>query len=342
MVSIEQFITQMPKVELHVHLEGSVRPETLLKLAKRHHVALPADDIKGLRKWYTFRDFNHFIEIYMTISTCLRTADDIELIAREFLVGQAEQNIRYSEVTFTPFNQYDNNQLGFHEQMDAVNRARAWAEKELGVRMGIIMDIPRIIFPEHGLLVADWAIERYGDGLIGFGLGGPEVDNPPEKYRSAFERVLAAGIPCILHAGETVGPSSIWSAIHVADTKRIGHGVRAIEDPQLIAYLREKQIPLEVCPTSNICLKVYPSLEEHSLPKLIAEGLYVTINSDDPPMFNTTLTNEYLIGHSVFDWDAELIQQLVFNAVDATLLSEHERQEMHRLFSVDFNQLMQL
>lgn len=341
MMSIEQFITKMPKVELHVHLEGSVRPETLLKLAKRHQVALPADDVDGLRKWYTFRNFDHFIEIYMTISSCLRTAEDIELIAREFLVGQAEQNIRYSEVTFTPFNQYMNNQLGFHEQMDAVNRARAWAEKELDVRMGIIMDIPRIIPPEDGLLVADWAIERYGDGLIALGLGGPEVDNPPEKYQAAFDRVRAAGLPCILHAGETVGPPSIWSAIRVADTRRIGHGVRAIEDPQLVAYLRETQIPLEVCPTSNICLKVYPSLDEHSLPGLMSQGLYMTINSDDPPMFNTTLTNEYLIGHRAFGWGAVQIRQLVLDAVKATLLPEQEREAMLFTFSAEFDRLME-
>jgi adenosine deaminase len=340
MVPLEHFITKMPKVELHVHLEGSVRPETLLKLAKRHHVALPADDMAGLRKWYTFRDFDHFIEIYMTISSCLRTAEDIELIAREFLTGQAEQNILYSEVTFTPFNQYLNNQLGFHEQIDAVNRARAWAEEELGVRMGIIMDIPRIIPPEDGLIVADWMIERYGDGLIAFGLGGPEVNNPPEKYQAAFERVREAGIPCILHAGETVGPPSIWSAIRVADTKRIGHGVRAIEDPELVTYLRETQIPLEVCPTSNVRLKVYPSWEEHSLPQLLSQGLYVTLNSDDPPMFNTTLTNEYLTGQRTFGWNAETIRQFVLNAVKVTLLSEKEKRDMLRSFSTEFERLM--
>lgn len=335
-LSYENFITKMPKVELHVHLEGSVRPETLLKLAKRHQVALPADDIAGLRRWYTFRDFDHFIEIYMIISSCLRTAEDIELIAREFLIGQAEQNIVYSEVTFTPFNQYHTNQLGFHEQMEAVNRARVWAEKELGVRMGIIMDIPRIFSPEDGIMIADWAIERYGDGIIALGLGGPEVDHPPEKFQAAFDRVRAAGLPCILHAGETVGPSSIWSAIRVADTKRIGHGVRAIEDSQLVAYLRETQIPLEVCPTSNICLKVYPSMQEHSLPKLMAQGLYVTINSDDPPMFNTTLTNEYLVGYKSFGWNMETIQHLVLNAVDVTLLPEKERLSMRRSFEVFF------
>ena len=332
----------MPKVELHVHLEGSVRPETLLKLAKRHHIALPADNVEGLRKWYTFRDFNHFIEIYMTISTCLRTAEDIELIAREFLIGQAEQNIVYSEVTFTPFNQYSNNRLGFHEQMDAVNRARAWAEKELGVCMGIIMDIPRIVTPEDGLIIADWGIERYGDGLIALGLGGPEIDHPPEKFQAAFERVLAAGLPCILHAGETVGPPSIWSAIYVAETKRIGHGVRAIEDPQLVEYLRKMQIPLEVCPTSNICLKVYPTLEKHVLPRMMEAGLYITINSDDPPMFNTTLTNEYLVCQRTFGWDINTIEHLLLNSVDVTLLPEQTRLEMHSSFEAAFRNLKDL
>lgn len=341
MNTLELFITKMPKVELHVHLEGSVRPETLLKLAKHHHVTLPADNINGLRHWYTFRDFDHFIEIYMTISSCLRTAEDIELIAREFLIGQAEQNIIYSEVTFTPFNQYYTNQLGFHQQMDAVNRARSWAEKELGVRMGIIMDIPRIFPPEDGMTIADWAIERYGDGLIALGLGGPEVNHPPEKYQAAFDKVRAAGIPCILHAGETVGPPSIWSAIHVADTKRIGHGVRAIEDPQLVDYLRKTQIPLEVCLTSNVCLKVYPTIQKHSLPELMAQGLYVTINSDDPPMFNTTLTNEYLVGHKIFGWDANTICGLVLNAVNVTLLSEDERIGMHHYFEDTFEGLLQ-
>ena len=257
-------------------------------------------------------------------------------------MGRQSRIFVYSEVTFTPFNQYYNNQLGFHEQIDAVNRARAWGEKELGVRMGIIMDIPRLVPPEDGLVIADWAIERYGDGLIALGLGGPEVDNPPEKFQAAFDKVRAAGLPCILHAGETVGPPSIWSAIRVADTKRIGHGVRAIEDPQLVEYLRETQIPLEVCPTSNICLKVYPSLEEHSLPDLLEEGLYITINSDDPPMFNTTLTNEYLVCQQTFGWDMDTIQHLVLNAVDVTLLPDKERQVMRRSFEKDFKRLAKL
>ena len=339
MDAIQKFITQMPKVELHVHLEGSVRPQTLLKLAARQQVPLPATSVAGLREWYTFRDFAHFIEIYQTISSCLRTPEDIELITREFLQGQAEQNIVYSEVTFTPYNQFLTSRLGFREQLEAVKRARAWGEKELGVRMGIIIDIPRLVTPAEGEIIADWVLAGYGEGVIALGLGGPEKDNPPEKFRTAFDKVRRAGIPCILHAGETERPRSIWSALQVADSWRIGHGVRAVEDDSLVAYLREKQIPLEVCPSSNICLKVYPSLAEHSLPRLMEAGLYVTINSDDPPMFNTTLTNEYILAQRSFDWEQATIEKLVVNAVQASLLPDMDRALMVQEFQTAFESL---
>jgi adenosine deaminase len=272
----------------------------------------------------------------MTISSCLRSADDIELIAREFLAGQAQQNILYSEVTFTPYNQFVNCRLGFHEQLDAVNRARSWAEKELGVRMGMIIDIPRERSPEIGEQVATWVIDRYGDGVIALGLAGPEQGNPPLKFREAFNRVRNKGIPRIVHAGETVGPSSIWNALEVADPARIGHGVRAIEDPNLMDYLKRTQLPLEVCPTSNICLRVFPSLKAHCLPELMKQGLRVSINSDDPPMFNTTLVGEYRAGTKTFGWDRVILRDLVINAVDVTLLPNAERHEMLEKFNKDF------
>jgi adenosine deaminase len=336
MNNLDTYIRRMPKVELHVHLEGSVQPETLLKLARRHHISLPAETVQGIREWYTFRDFEHFVEIYMTISSCLRSADDIELIAREFLAGQAEQNILYSEVTFTPYNQFVNCQLGFHEQLDAVNRARSWAEKELGVRMGMIIDIPRERSPEIGEKVATWVIDRYGDGVIALGLAGPERGNPPLKFREAFNRVRNKGIPRVIHAGETDGPSSIWNAIEVADPARIGHGVRAIEDPNLMDYLKRTQLPLEVCPASNVCLRVFPSLEAHCLPELMKQGVRVSINSDDPPMFNTTLVSEYQSGAKTFGWDRVILQDLVINAVNVTLLPNAERHEMLEKFNRDF------
>lgn len=336
MINIVDFIQRMPKVELHVHLEGSVRPETLLKLAERHHISLPAESVGGIREWYTFRDFEHFVEIYMTISSCLRSAADIEFIAREFLLGQAEQNILYSEVTFTPYNQLVNCGLGFHEQLDAINRAREWSERELGVRMGMIIDIPRERPAEAGEQVATWVIDRYGDGVIALGLAGPEKGNPPTKFRDAIDRVRNNGIPRILHAGETDGPSSIWNAIEVAEPARIGHGVRAIEDAHLMDYLRRTQLPLEVCPSSNICLGIVPSLSEHCLPQLLQHRLRVSINSDDPPMFNTTLCSEYQNCARMFGWDRSILRRLSINAVEDSLLPSAEKLKMRERMRKSF------
>jgi adenosine deaminase len=332
MNTIDQYCRKMPKVELHVHLEGSVQPATLLNLAKRHHISLPAETVQGIRKWYTFRDFAHFVEIYMTISRCLKTPEDVELIAREFLIGQAEQNILYSEVTFTPYNQLVNGGLGFHEQLDAVNRAREWADRELGIRMGMIIDIPREREPEAGEQVASWVIDRFGDGVVAIGLGGPEQGNPAEKFKSSFHRVRDKGIPRVLHAGETAGPASIWNAIEVAEPARIGHGVRAVGDAKLLAYLQEAQIPLEVCPTSNICLGVYPSLAKHSLPELLHHGVSVSINSDDPPMFNTSLAEEYLVCARTFGWEKAVLRDMAYKAVEMLLLSSSEKMALGKRF----------
>ena len=335
-MTLETFIQAMPKVELHVHLEGSIQPETLLILAQRHQIDLPAKTVEGLQAWYTFTDFPYFVQIYLAVSSCLRTPDDIELIAREFLTGQAAQNIRYSEVTYTAYTHYLFRKLSFQDQLAALNRARAWAKAELGVSMGLIIDIPRSVSAEEGFITADWVISALGKGVIALGLGGPEVGHPPEKFAAAFARARAAGVPSIPHAGETMGPESIWGALRTLHALRLGHGVRCLEDPTLVAELRERQIPLEVCPTSNVCLKVAPDLAGHPLPRLLAEGLYVTLNSDDPPMFNTTLTQEYLAVAQTFNFKVDILEGLVLNGVRASLLPAETRLRLERQFLAEF------
>lgn len=181
---LDSALATMPKVELHVHLEGSIQPATLLALAERNGVALPATTEAELRAWYTFRDFPHFIEVYVAVSRCIRTADDLELIGRAFLAGQAAQNVLYSEVTFTALTHARNYGLPFGEQLAALNRARRWAEADLGVTMGLIIDIPREVPPELGLEVAEWVIGAHGDGVVALGLGGDEVGHPhPQPVR---------------------------------------------------------------------------------------------------------------------------------------------------------------
>lgn len=333
------FIRAMPKVELHVHLEGAIRPETLLELARRNHVKLPSDTVEGLGEWYRFRDFLHFVEIYVTISSCLKSADDIELITREFLQGQAQQNIRHTEATYTALTIYRKCGIPLDAQLAALNRARAWAARELGVTMNLIVDIAREVPPGEGMVTARWVIENYGNGICALGLGGYEVGFPVEKFRDSFAAARAAGVPCILHAGETGGPDSIWSAIRTAETRRIGHGIACLQDPQLVAYLRQQQLPLEVCPTSNVRLNRAPNIAEHPIQKLRAAGLYVTLNSDDPAMFDTTLTDEYLKCADAFGWSAADCEQLSLNALRAALLPEATRAALERDFQAQFAQL---
>ena len=340
-MSLSDFIQAMPKAELHVHLEGATQPATLLKLAQRHGISLPADTVDGLHDWFVFRDFPHFIEIYQKISECIRTPEDIDMLVREFLQGQAAQNIRYTEAIFTPYTHYLQKGLPFAEQLAAINSARAWAEAELGVQMRLILDIPRYVEPEFGTLTAEWAISAIDQGVVALGLGGIEVGNPPEKFAEAFALAREAGLPAVPHAGETVGPESIWSALNTLQPARILHGVRCLEDPALVDFLAERQISLDVCPTSNICLGVFDRFEQHPLPRLLETGLYVTLNSDDPPMFNTTLTQEWLQAASAFDWEVGTIEQLSFNAVRAALLPPSEKALLEREFLQAFGQLRQ-
>jgi adenosine deaminase len=339
-MTIEEFIAAMPKVELHVHLEGSIRPQTLLALAKHHGVSLPADSVEDLQSWYRFTDFAHFIDVYATTVSCLRSADDVELITREVLLGQKAQNIMHSEVTYTPFPLYRDRRISFNEQLAAINRARAWGEKELGVSMTLTVDISREQVNEsESLAIADWAISGLGQGVTGFGLGGPEVGYPPALFQKAFARAREAGLASVPHAGETEGPDSIWGALHDLGADRIGHGVRCLEDDRLVAELRDRRLPLEVCPTSNACLGVFADLASHPLPRMIEQGLFVTINSDDPPIFNTSLTNEYIKVAQVFHLDAEMIERLAWNGLHASVMPEAKRGTLEQQFRIQFERL---
>jgi adenosine deaminase len=332
-MSLETLIRKMPKVELHVHLEGSIQPETFLTLARRHKIHLPADDLAGLRRWYAFTDFGHFIEVYLKIAASLKSPKDIEWIAREFLSGQAQQNIQYCEIIYTPYNQFLANGIPFDEQIDALNRARTWARADLGIECQFIMDISRETQPEEGLTVARWAISAMDQGVCALGLGGPERGNPPEKFQEAFALAREAGLPAIPHAGETEGPDSIRGALTYLHPARIEHGVRCMEDPDLVDVLRARQIPLDVCPTSNICLKVFPSLDQHPLREMMDAGLFVTLNSDDPPLFNTTLTDEYLKAVKDLGLTLTELLGLVNNGIRAALLPEARKETLLESFA---------
>jgi aminodeoxyfutalosine deaminase len=339
-MNLHEFVRRMSKVELHVHLEGSIRPATLLQLAERNGIELPVQGIDNLHDFYRFRDFAHFIEVYVTITRCLKTPDDYRLIAHEFGADCARQNIRYAEVTFSIYTNVRLSGLTWQAILEGLNEGRAQARAAFGVDWGWVFDIVRDV-PETQNDVVEIALAAQDDGVVALGLGGGEKGFPPELFVKSFERARQGGLRSVPHAGEIAGPESVWSALRLLQADRIGHGVHCVEDPALVAYLREHQVPLEMCPTSNVCLGVYPSYEAHPLRQLWNEGLLITVNSDDPPMFETDLNHEYEVLIDHFGFSAAELEQVSLNAVRASFLSQAEKTQLENRFRAEIARLRQ-
>ena len=323
----EDWIARIPKAELHIHLEGSVRPATLLALAKRNGVALPAASEDALRAYYQFRDFNHFLAVYDLICDAIQTPDDLTLMTYELGAAAAEQRIRYMEVTFTTCGRLRRG-LALDDQLAGILAGARQAEREFGVRMQFIPDVVAENTIAEAWALARWAVSRQGDGICALGLAGREVGRDTAALAPVYTYTRDAGLPRTLHAGETVGPESIWDAVTALHADRIGHGVCVIEDDKLLELLYAMQVPLEVCPTSNVCLGVAPAMAAHPIRRLWDAGLFVTVNTDDPPMFNTTLTDEYRALARVHGFTAEEIARLALNAVRAAFLPPAEKRAL--------------
>ncbi|MPZ54162.1 MAG: adenosine deaminase, partial [Acidimicrobiia bacterium] len=237
------------------------------------------------------------------------------------------QQVRYAELTVTP----DSHLLAGIEPdalSEALIRARRRARREHGVELAWIFDIPGELGLESGVRTIDW-VERWApEGSIGLGLGGPEIGVPRPQFDEVFGRARTMGLHSLPHAGETTGPETIWDAIRHLGAERIGHGISSVDDPELIRYLKENDIALEVCPTSNLCTRAVDDIEHHPMPSLMEKGVTVTLNSDDPGMFNTTLNREYELAHDVFGIDAHGLANLVHAAVAASYASETMKREL--------------
>lgn len=327
---LERFAEAMPKVELHVHLEGAIRPATLLRLARRRSIALPADTEAGLREWYRFEDFEQFVDIYVTCSECLRDPEDFQLVLREFAREQARQNVRYSEVHFTIATHIRQGANG-GEVGDAMAESIVDLERELGVRIRLIPDIVRNLEPDWADTTVEWALDHRDRGVIAIGLAGIE-SCPATPFREHFRVAAAEGLHRVAHAGEQQGPASIRETLEIAAPERLGHGIRVVEDEELLARLAESGLPFEVCPTSNVALKNAPSLAEHPIGKLLDAGVQLSINSDDPAMFDTTLSLEYARVGDTLGLGAETLAGLSLTALDHAFLETEERRQMSEAY----------
>jgi aminodeoxyfutalosine deaminase len=320
------FIAGLPKAELHVHQVGSASPRVVAALAARHPGVVPSDPDE-LRRFYTFRDFGHFIEVYLAVVDLVREPEDVRLLTYEVAAEMAAQNIRYAELTVTPYTSVLAG-IPIEAFVAAIEDARVAAERDHRIRLRWIFDIPGEFGLPSAEATAGYAVEHGPSTLVGFGLGGPEVGVPRPQFKPAFDRARAAGLHSVPHAGETTGPGTVWDAIDQLGAERIGHGTSSVQDPSLLAYLADRRIPLEVCPTSNVATRSVDRIEGHPLRQMVDAGVLVTLNSDDPPMFSTNLNREYEIGAALLGLDERGIADLAKNAVDASFMTSAEKADL--------------
>ncbi|WP_405111034.1 adenosine deaminase [Micromonospora sp. NBC_01405] len=328
MIDLSTFIAGLPKVELHVHHVGSASPRIVAELAARHagRSPVPADP-DALADYFAFRDFAHFIEVYLSVVDLIRDPEDVWILTHEVARELARQQVRYAELTVTPYSHVRRG-IPAPAFCEAIEDARKRAEVDFGIALRWCFDIPG----EAGLPAAEETLriclEERPDGLISFGLGGPEIGVPRPQFKPYFDQARAAGLHSVPHAGETTGPQTVWDALRDLGAERIGHGISAAEDPELLAHLAERRIALEVCPTSNLRTRAVASLDEHPLPRLVEAGVLVTINSDDPPMFGTTLDNEYAVAARLLGVGPEGVAALATDAVNAAFLDPGEKSRL--------------
>ncbi|MET7705645.1 adenosine deaminase [Micromonospora sp. NPDC005413] len=328
MTDLPTFIAGLPKAELHVHHVGSASPRIVAELAARHEGRTPVPaDPEALANYFEFHDFAHFIEVYLSVVDLIRDPEDVWILTHEVARELARQQVRYAELTITPYSHVRRG-IPAPAFCEAIEDARKRAMADFGIELRWCFDIPG----EAGLPAAEEtlriALEERPDGLISFGLGGPEIGVPRPQFRPYFDQARAAGLHSVPHAGETTGPQTIWDALNELGAERIGHGISAAQDPELLAYLAERQIGMEICPTSNVRTRAVATLDEHPLPQLVEAGLLVTINSDDPPMFGTTLNDEYAVAARLLGMGPEGLAGLARNAVTASFLDAAGKQRI--------------
>jgi adenosine deaminase/aminodeoxyfutalosine deaminase len=325
--SLHSFVARLPKVELHLHLEGAVRPETLLELARTRPAAkAKVDDWIAARRGenYRYSTFRDFLVSFGILSLLLETPQDYALITTRLIEWLAAQNVQYAEIIFAA-----GVVLWKKQRVDAIYEAIAEAAKETESRTGLqvqwIFDATRQFGLEHVREVMQWAAKYRSHGVIGFGIGGDEVAAPAKLFPDIFREARDRGLHCVAHAGEAAGPESIRDAVELLGAERIGHGLTAIQDASVMELLLERGIPLEVCPSSNVSTGLIARIEDHPMPQFLDAGLAVTLNSDDPAMFGTSLEEEFIRSAHAFDLRRETLIQLSRNAIDGSFLAEDRK-----------------
>jgi adenosine deaminase len=323
---MKQFINQLPKVELHVHIEGTLEPELMFVLAERNQIKIPYQSVEALRAAYSFSDLQSFLDLYYAGANVLQTEQDFYDLTYAYLTKCHQQNVRHVEIFFDPQTHTERG-VEFASVIAGIDGALKQGKKNFSISSKLIM-----CFLRH--LTADAAMETltcalpYRDKIIAVGLDSSEVGHPPEKFTDVFTRAREHGFLTVAHAGEEAGADYIWQALQRLQVRRIDHGIRCTEDDSLVAYLRDQQIPLTVCPLSNVKLHVFETMQQHNIKQLLDLGLMVTVNSDDPAYFGGYMNENFMAVTRSLDLRKNDLVRLANNAVSASFLSAAEKETL--------------
>lgn len=319
-MNLANLIQRLPKAELHLHIEGTLEPELMLALAERNRVELPYAGVEEIRAAYDFGDLQSFLDIYYAGARVLRTEQDFYDLTRAYLERAHYDNVRHVEIFFDP-QTHTSRGIPFETVLDGIHAALTDGERDLGISFRLIMCFLRHLSAADAMATLDAALPR-GACIHAVGLDSSEVGHPPSKFANVFARARAEGLLAVAHAGEEGPPEYIREALDLLHARRIDHGVRCLEDPELVLRLAHEQVPLTVCPLSSVKLRVFDTLEQHNLARLLEAGLCVTINSDDPAYFGGYVGENFRLAAAALDLTAQDVHRLARNAFTASFLDD--------------------
>ncbi|HKV95250.1 MAG TPA: adenosine deaminase [Candidatus Angelobacter sp.] len=341
----KSFIQSLPKAELHLHLEGSVDPATLAELSRRYHTPLPTEnnryDVAGsgdvlteddVRRLYSYRDFDGFLMAFKSVTERLRAPEDYELVTYRLMQKLRQQNVMHAEV-YVSIGVIRWRGQPVEPLFEGMERGRERGQRDFGVSLLWIFDAVRHFGPEAAAEVFDLAARLRDRNVVGIGIGGDEARGPAERFRDLFKKAADSGLRLTVHAGETTGPESVWGALNIG-AERIGHGLAAAQDPELMEVMAKKQVPVEICLSSNLRTRACPDLHDHPVRKFFDQGLMVTLNTDDPAMFQTSLNKEYGLAQQEFEFSDEHLRELARNSFEASFLPVEKK--LRFLQKIDF------
>ncbi len=315
-----EFIKRLPKAELHLHIEGSFEPELMFKLAQKNKIEIPYKTVEELKKAYNFSNLQSFLDIYYAGAKVLRTEEDFYLLTQAYILKCVENNIIHTEIFFDP-QSHTSRGIEFKTVLSGIKKGLDEAKEKYGISSNIIMCFLRHLSQEDAFETLKQSLP-YKDFIIGVGLDSSELGNPPSKFEEVFKEAKKEGFKLVAHAGEEADVSYLFEALDLLDIQRIDHGVQAINSKELMQRLKEEQIPLTLCPNSNIELKVFKNYKEHNLKKLLDYGLNVCINSDDPAYFKGYLNQNFINVFENLDLSKEDIIKLVKNSFNSSFISD--------------------